>query len=348
MNDEAAVDTNTGIDANAAPIAALYFDGKSSRQYRVLLSVQDQTAQLTGDVERTCPLAQLRVSERFRHASRKVTFPDGAYLEIAPADNPRFNALLDATQFYESPVVRAQHNWRLAAGALAAVMLLLALAYFYILPAASKIIADHLPASAERSIGIGALALLDKHVLQPSALPLSRQQAIIHRFTALSPPQHTGAVTGYKILFRKTLTGPNAFTLPSGEIILTDSLVTLLGDDDAIMGVLAHELGHVHEHHLMRRLIQGSVTGAAATLLFGDVSIAAANVSTLLLDMHYSRQAEREADDYAIAMFKANGIPLSKLADVFEKLGHAGAEPIPYLASHPSSSERIARIRGSE
>ncbi|MFY0104218.1 M48 family metallopeptidase, partial [Acinetobacter baumannii] len=87
-----------------------------------------------------------------------------------------------------------------------------------------------------------------------------------------------------------------------------------------LMGVLAHELGHVHRRHLMRRLIQSSAIAATATLLFGDVSAVLANIPTVLLDLKYSRDIEREADDYAIAMFKANGLPRQKLALVFEKL----------------------------
>lgn len=334
-----------GIGPDTPGVEAVYFDGKSSRRYRVTLSVDHGKARLSGDLERECDLAALRVSERFRHAGRKVTYPDGAYLEIAAAGSERFNALLAATQFQESPVVRAQHDWRYAVGALAAVVLVLVFAYFVLLPAASRLIADNLPQSIDRRLGNGALAFLDQRVLQPSALPPARQQAIIARFNALAPPAGTDAVHGYQILFRKSILGPNAFTLPSGEIVMTDSLVNLLGDDDAIMGVLAHELGHVHGRHLMRRLIQGSIIGGGVTLLFGDVSTLAANMSTLLLDMHYSREAEREADDYAIAMFKANGIALSKLADVFEKIGRRADEPIPYLASHPSSAERIAHIR---
>jgi Zn-dependent protease with chaperone function len=328
-----------------APISALYFDGKSSRQYHVTLSVQGQEAVLEGDMERRCALSDLRVSERFRRANRKLTFPDGAYLEIADTD--AFNALLHATQHQESVVVRAQHNWRAALGALAAVIVVLVLAYFYLLPIASKIIADSLPLSIDRRIGEETLTFLDNRLLQPSQLPLDRQSELVVRFANLAPPDGQ-TIPDYKILFRKSAMGPNAFALPSGEIVVTDSLVTLLDDDDSMMGVLAHELGHLHERHMMRRLIQGSVIGGAATVLFGDVSIVAANLSTLVLDMHYSREAEREADDYAIAMFKANGIPLSKLANVFEKLGKHTDEPLPYIASHPLSSERIAHIRQSQ
>ncbi|MDB5776316.1 MAG: Zn-dependent protease with chaperone function transrane protein [Herbaspirillum sp.] len=327
-----------------AAVDGLYFDGRSSRQHRVTLSVREQTAVLTGDVQRQCALSELRVSERFSRASRKVTFPDGAYLEVA--DTAAFNALLDTTGHRESPVARAQQHWRAALIALAATIVLLVLAYLYLLPAVSAFVANRLPPSIERRIGASALGFLDQHVFEPSQLPPARQDALVKRFTALQLPP--GPVSSYRILFRKSRIGANALTLPSGEIILTDELVNLLDNDEAVMGVLAHEMGHVQKRHLMQRAIQGSVIGATVTVLFGDVSTLAANLSTLMLDMHYSRDAEREADDYAIATFKANGIPLSQLAYVFQKLGaRGGTGPVPFLASHPAGSERIAHILNS-
>ena len=45
--------------------------------------------------------------------------------------------------------------------------------------------------------------------------------------------------------------GANAFALPSGKIIVTDQLASLLNDEQ-IVGVLAHELGHVVYRHGMR------------------------------------------------------------------------------------------------
>jgi Zn-dependent protease with chaperone function len=149
-------------------------------------------------------------------------------------------------------------------------------------------------------------------------------------------------------VFRKSLIGPNAFALPSGEIVLTDEIVKLVDNDDAVMGILAHELGHVHERHLLRQMIQSSAIGAIATILFGDVSSVAANIPALMLNLHYSREAEREADDYAIAMMKANGIALSNLVLVFEKLKQAAEKSSPYLSSHPPAAERIAHIQAAQ
>ena len=87
----------------SAPIPARYFDGQTSRLYHVTLGVDADQAVLAGDVERRCPLAQLHVSERTSHAVRKVSFPDGAYLEIT--DQAAFNDLLHASGHRDSLVV---------------------------------------------------------------------------------------------------------------------------------------------------------------------------------------------------------------------------------------------------
>ena len=340
-------------------VAAFYFDGKTSRRHVVTLEVIGDMARIYSSqespaeaelIERVCPIAQLRVSERLSRAARKVTYPDGAYLEIQ--DQGAFAALLETTRHRDSLVVRMQQNWRATLAAAAALVILLAVSYLYLLPAAAGLIARTLPASVEQRIGAGALDFLDKHILAPTALPAAQRAAITARFNTLTAGMDAvEPIPPYEIVFRKSRIGPNAFALPSGQIVLTDEIVKLLNDDDAVMGVLAHELGHLQRRHLMRRLIQSSAIGAAATVLFGDVSAVIANIPTVLLDMKYSRDVEREADDYAIALFKANGMSRQKLAYVFEKLGEkeaAGDGVPPYLSSHPASAERVQRILNAQ
>ncbi|NUU01131.1 M48 family metallopeptidase [Herbaspirillum robiniae] len=324
-------------------VAAFYFDGRTSRRHAVTLEVAEGVAHVRGEVERSAPISQLRVSERFNRAARKVTFPDGAYLEIV--DRAGFAELLAATRHRDSLVVRIQQNWRATLAAAAALVLVVVLGYLYVLPAVAGVIADALPVEVDRKVGMGTLDFLDSHVMAPTTLPAARRDAITARFGSMAAPLPDAP--DYEILFRKSRIGPNAFALPSGQIVVTDEIVQLLDDDDALMGVLAHELGHVHRRHLMRRLIQSTAMGAVATVLFGDVSAVLANIPTLLLDLKYSRDIETEADDYAIAMFKANGMPRQKLAYVFEKLdrmGHEGGRMPPYLSSHPAGEQRIRHI----
>ncbi len=329
-------------------IPALYFDGKTSRAHRVTLSVEDGVASIAGDAERSCPIGALRVSERARNVSRKVTFPDDAYLEIRDAQ--AFDALLADTGYRDSAVVRMQQSWRGALIAFAATVAVLTLGYLYGLPVMAEAIAKALPHKVERSIGSGMLDFLDRRILSPTALPAARQAAIVAHFKRLAAPREDAP--DYTIVFRKSRIGPNAFALPSGQIVLTDELVKLMDNDEQVIGVLAHELGHLHERHLMRRIVQSSAVGAVATVLFGDASAIVANIPTLMLDMKYSRDAEREADDYAIAMMKANGIPLTQMIRGFEKLKIAAGEKdnpaSSYLSTHPSTTERIAHMNRAQ
>lgn len=330
-------------DSQGAGVAARYFDGHSSRLYHVSLRVEDGHAVLAGDLERRCPLAQLHVSERSSHAVRKVSFPDGAYLEIA--DHAAFISLLHASGHRDSWVVRLQQSWRGALLAMVATLLALWLSYQYLLPLAARAIAYALPVSVERQLGQGVLDMLDRHVFAPSELPEARQQQLRTRFASLALPNDSALA--HRIVFRKSKIGPNAFALPSGDIVLTDEMIKLMPDDQAIMGVLAHELGHLQRRHLTRRIIQTSAVGAGAALLFGDVSTVVATLPPLLLDLKYSRDVEREADDYAIAMLRHNGIALEHLAQVFVALGKLD-HGTPYLSSHPSSAERVERIRAAQ
>lgn len=73
----------------------------------------------------------------------------------------------------------------------------------------------------------------------------------------------------YEPLFRKSRLGPNAFALPADRIVLTDELVSLLDDEEAINAVLAHELGHLYERHLTECIVHDSLIGAASAALIG-------------------------------------------------------------------------------
>ncbi len=124
-------------------VSASYYDGKTSKRHQVTLAVSDGMAQVRGEVERDCPIAQLRVSERLNRAARKVSFPDGAYLEII--DGAAFSALLHDTGHRDSLVVRLQQSWRHALAACAALVAVVVLSYLYLLPAGAQGITAILP-----------------------------------------------------------------------------------------------------------------------------------------------------------------------------------------------------------
>jgi Zn-dependent protease with chaperone function len=345
-------------------IDAIYFDGLSTRRNPVTLIIHKRVIVMRGKgVRRNARLSQVEISERLEHAPRILRFTDGATVEIA---DRKFDKMLRANRYRESAVVNWQQNWPLSLLALITLVAVLISGYQWGLPWAADEIAQRLPPSLEQKLGDESLVLLDKHLMQPSKLNPDDQARLKNLFAGMKQPH--GGKTHYRLEFRSSKIGPNALALPNGVIVMTDELVMLAGDDHAVLGVLGHELGHVRHHHSTRRLLQGLGVGVVINLLIGDVSSALATLPTFLLDQSYSRDFERESDQYAIDMMRANNLPLSPMADLFARMGderehrhdRAGkprrstkskktrTASMDYLNSHPSDEERIARLRAAD
>lgn len=224
-------------------------------------------------------------------------------------------------------------------------------AYAYGIPMLARVVVDRFPAGVAARLETQTLAALDRDVFAPSAIQLDRQRAITTAFGALKKP--AGSTQSYTLLFRKSdAIGANAMALPAGTIIITDGLVELARDDREILGVLAHEAGHIGQRHVLRGIVQKSLVSMLLALVVGDVSAIASVASSLLLEASYSRDLEREADAYAVATLNANRIPLTYFADMLRRLeSAAGAAGVPgalkYLSTHPATNERIRQLEGS-
>lgn len=330
------------------PVGARYFDGHSSRAHAVSIAVADNHMEIAGDdITKRVPLTQLKVSEPLANAPRIVTLADGSYCEIA--DNAAFSQLLADSGHRDSFVVNWQNRWRGVMLAVVGLVVVLFVAYRWLLPAAAELVAEQVPLSWEERLGDEATAFLEKRIFSETQLSSERRDTIVDRFDAIAPVDGRD----YVIRFRASKIGPNALALPGGVIYVTDELVALAPDDDAIIGVLAHELGHIERRHLMRRLLASAVVGAAAAVLVGDVSTVLAALPAILIELDYSRAMEREADAFAIDLLRANGISTGSLATLFERMQKAhdkserGSDWPTYLSTHPPTPERIELFRKS-
>lgn len=331
-------------------VAADYYDGRSARAHPVRLSVEQGQLVVRGaDVRRATPLSELHVSEPMGAAPRLVKFPDGAHCAVL--DHAGIALLLAGSGHRDSWVVRMQGHWRWALVAVLVAMAVAAGAYRWGLPAISEWLAFRVPEALLARLGGDALSVLDGSVLAPSSLPRQRQQELQRRFLGLAVPGADGPQ--WRIVHRDGgPIGANALALPGGTIVLTDQLVALAADDEEILAVLAHELGHVRHRHSLRMLIQGSVVGLLVAWYVGDVSSVAAGIPTLLLQAGYSRDHEREADSFATAMLRLNGLSPAYLGAILSKLEvvhrarerEGGRGALDYFSSHPATRERIERI----
>lgn len=233
----------------------------------------------------------------------------------------------------------------------AATLVLGVVAFFELgLPWMARELAPMVPPAMERTISDQALALLDATHLKPSGLPAEKREALQLRFHDIT--RGLPRADGLRLDFRNAPgLGPNAFVLPDGQVVMTDQLVALAGDEDELLAVLAHEAGH-HEHrHGMRRALESSAVVVVAGFLFGDLSgtgSLSVSIPVLLLESGFSRKHEREADAFAFELLERNGISPEAFARVMEKLsagrgGEAGV--VGYLSTHPPSPERIEAAR---
>jgi predicted Zn-dependent protease len=181
----------------------------------------------------------------------------------------------------------------------------------------------------------------------PTNVDVNRRSGLISEFASLRLP---GGQIGQQsaLLFRKSdAIGANALTLPNGTIVVTDGLIALAQNDQEILAVLAHEAGHARRRHALRMMLESSALSALLSWYVGDVNTLAVTAPASLLNAKYSRDFEREADDYAVEVMRLNGISPSVLADILERMNDTrGSKGVPaYLSSHPATEERLARFR---
>jgi Zn-dependent protease with chaperone function len=151
--------------------------------------------------------------------------------------------------------------------------------------------------------------------------------------------------------------------LPDGHIIFTDAMVELAEDDDELVSVFAHEIGHLAHKHVLRRVIQDSMLTLVIVLVTGDVNSASSIViaiPSIMLELAYSREFEREADDFAFEFMRAHDLKPIHFARLMRRLSMSrimgdddeeqpqakDAEVVEsdYWSTHPATEERVQRF----
>ncbi len=359
-------------DAAQATLAAQYFDGQSARAHAVTLSLSGPTLRVRGETVTLDLLARdVQWSERTRHGPRVAHLKGDGTLHCP--DARACDVWLRAAGRTDSPVVRAQQSWRWVLASVAGLALLVTSFALWGVPWFSRAALHAIPHSIDKELGRTALATIDEHLTQPSALEPAQQERVRAAFARTVAAQAAGSVPDYELLFRrgrgKQGLGPNAFALPGGTMVMTDELVRLFeADPDVLSGVLAHELGHVRHRHGMRMVVQASLIGLLSSVVLGDFSSILAAAPVVLGQASYSRAAEREADAHCAAFLKAAGVSPAVMIGLFEKLNAARAKRATdthdakdrvatpddspswlgiAIASHPEDRERIEFFRAA-
>lgn len=332
--------------------SGLYFDGQSTKAHPVQvkwngfdLEIQGEHLNLLfsqGSWTLQPPLARTR---------RVFHLPDGAKLETEDHG---------AIQGIEAPlginaglrwVNAIEGNWKWVLLGFVVLSAFLWGFFRFGLPMAAQRAAFVTPASVLSGTSQNTLKLLEGHYLRPSEVPKKRQMEIREAFD-----QMTGSIGehySYDLRFYDSPElGANAFALPSGTIVVTDALLDLAKNDRELMGVLAHEVGHVVHRHGMQSVYQSLGVFLIISVSMGDVASPtslAASFPALLIQSGYSRDFEREADVVAGRYMLEQGWGTQPLQNILERMvksrGGEDQGVVSLISTHPGTAERLKNLQ---
>lgn len=361
---------------NAAPIRGRWFDGRSSQARAVLVSLH---AAPDGPRLRIHELSQ--AAGALELGAREVGWPQAWSSSRAPRtlaidlrqhgslevdDVAQWQAALAAAGERPALAQRMQTRWPLFLAVLVIAAAALGAFYRWGTPWAATQVTRQVPLDWELALSQRALQDLDQAMLKPSKLPAPRQAQLRGRFDALALQVEPGMqrYAGYKpvlsLQFRSGL-GANALALPGGMIVITDGLVEAAAQqglgDDALVGVLAHEIGHVVHRHTTRMVVEQAVLNVGLGLALGDLSSLVSVGASVLTGMAYRRGHESEADCFAATLMRKAQLPTEPMADLLLGLERARAGKLPagaagstdsvadLLSSHPATALRAQQLK---
>ncbi|MEA3274973.1 MAG: M48 family metalloprotease [Pseudomonadota bacterium] len=156
----------------------------------------------------------------------------------------------------------------------------------------------------------------------------------------------------------------NAFAGPDGYIGVFSGLVLASQSESELAAVMAHEIAHVTQRHLMRSfedqqrmslpataaLIAAAILGAQVDSNLGAAALAGIQAAATQRQINFTRENEKEADRVGISTLAAADFDPYAMPGFFERLSKASRtyenNAPEFLRTHPVTTNRIADALG--
>ncbi|GAB0112225.1 M48 family metalloprotease [Pseudoalteromonas distincta] len=153
----------------------------------------------------------------------------------------------------------------------------------------------------------------------------------------------------------------NAFAFYGGHVGVHTGLIAQADNESQFASVLGHEIAHVTQRHLARRIqqqqdnsaltIAGMIAGILATVVAPDAGIAiisASQTQSAFSQLTHSRSAEQEADRIGMQTLNSAGFDARASSDFLTKLAaqiRYKYKPPAFLLTHPLPESRVSDVR---
>jgi len=162
--------------------------------------------------------------------------------------------------------------------------------------------------------------------------------------------QRDGNSFDFKVYLTKEV---NAFAMADGTIRVYSGLMDLMNDEELLF-VIGHEMGHVVKNHSRKKVVLAYSTSALRKGLASQENqigqIASSVIGSLaeqLTHAQFSQHEEKQADLYAADFLKAEGYYVSSAISALNKLA-ALARQHTFLSSHPEPEARAKSLLQKE
>lgn len=143
----------------------------------------------------------------------------------------------------------------------------------------------------------------------------------------------------------------NAFAAPGGYIFVTRGALALMESESELAGVLAHEVAHVDEKHVLDDIRRSDVMGTASdeAAVSGPLLDRISELGASMLFMGLSREDEMQADSLGLLYARAVGYRPDGMLQFLTHLDAAAQAQEgglrEWVASHPPTGERVEKLR---
>lgn len=329
------------MDQDQAAPNAVFYDGHSNRKRRVTLRFRTAIDIVEAGVTlASWPYADIRRADGHKLLRLSaVSAPPLARLDI---EDPATAEAVLARCTAPERTASGRQTWRIVGWSLAAAASIIVMT-LYGIPLLAERMVPLIPIAAEQRLGNAVDRQLRAMLPGDNCTEAEGQRAFAKMVERL---QEAG---GLKVPIDPQVIAssiPNAVALPGGRIYLFDGLLRRADSPDEVAGVIAHEIGHVQHRDGMRRLLQAGGTSFLIGLLFGDITGGGAVifVSRALLNASHSREAETNADEFAIATMRRLGRSPAPMGELLVRMTNS-ERPGTILDSHPVSAEQLERMK---
>ena len=155
----------------------------------------------------------------------------------------------------------------------------------------------------------------------------------------------------------------NAFATSGGHIFVTRGLISAAKSEDALAGVIAHEIAHIQLMHSIKAIRTSRITNAL--MVTGTAAAGAATgmdvneltdvfkesvgeIVTTMVNSGYSQTQEFDADNTAMSLMASAGYSPSGLIDMLRELSSIQSSAAGgFNKTHPTPTQRITNAEKS-